>query len=271
MSNEEGKRIRPEEAADEASEPQDSGKQAASRARNKTVMLTPDVAQQVRAQLHGGESRPGVDPVAELLPPGGWDPAKRSTPTREPAQPASRDSRFNAPTVGAPERRDASASGTGFFTPGASGGPATRGRPTEQHSAPTSAAPMAPMSRGMEPRQPAPTKRAKIVGFLISFDRSEFGEVSEIRAGRWLLTSRPADHGDQIVIDDESISPLHAIVRATADGKIQVLDQLSEFGTGVTRHGSSTEEEISGSMSNLEHGDTVRFGKRKFIVCIVPQ
>ena len=270
MSNEEGKRIRTEEAADDASEPQDSGKHAASRARNKTVMLTPDVAQQVRAQLQGGEARSGVDPVAELLPPGGWDPSKRSAPSRETAQPISRDSRFNAPTVSGPERRDSSTGGTGFFTPGAASGAGARGRVTEPQQSAALSAPMAPVSRAMEVKHPAPTKRAKIVGFLISFDRSEFGEVFEIRAGRWLLTSRPADHGDQIVIDDESISPLHAIVRATADGKIQVLDQLSEFGTGVTRKASETEEEISGAMSNLEHGDAVRFGKRKFTVCIVP-
>ena len=113
--------------------------------------------------------------------------------------------------------------------------------------------------------------KTKIVGFLISFDADQNGDVYEIRSGRWLLTSRPTDHGDYILIQDESISPLHAIIRATGEGRIQVLDQLSEFGTAVVRKGSEDEEDSTGTMVNVDHGDTVRFGKRKFTVCLVPR
>jgi pSer/pThr/pTyr-binding forkhead associated (FHA) protein len=120
-------------------------------------------------------------------------------------------------------------------------------------------------------RAPERSPKSRIVGFFISFDKLENGEVFEIRVGRWLLTSRTTDHGDNILIDDESVSPLHAIVRATSEGKLQVLDQLSEFGTGVTRVGSSNEDEVAGAMVNLSHGDKVRFGKRHFVVCIVPK
>ena len=109
------------------------------------------------------------------------------------------------------------------------------------------------------------------MGFLITFDADQNGDVFEIRSGRWLLTSRPTDHGDYILVQDESISPLHAIIRASAEGKIQVLDQLSEFGTAVIRKGSDTEEDTTGTMVNVEHGDIVRFGKRKFVVCVVPR
>ncbi|MCB0358610.1 MAG: FHA domain-containing protein, partial [Bdellovibrionales bacterium] len=112
--------------------------------------------------------------------------------------------------------------------------------------------------------------RSRVVGFLISYDADENGEVFELRAGRWLLTSRPTDHGDYILVDDESISPLHAIIRATKEGVIQVLDQLSEFGSAVTKAGSSDEEEITGSMVKVAHGDCIRFGERRFIVCLIP-
>jgi len=111
---------------------------------------------------------------------------------------------------------------------------------------------------------------SKIVGFLISFDKVEFGEVYEIRSGRFMLSSRSAGQDDYIIIQDESISALHAIIRATDDGKIQILDQLSEFGTGVIPVGKTAEDNVSGSMVSVKHGDTVRFGKRTFLVCTVP-
>lgn len=120
------------------------------------------------------------------------------------------------------------------------------------------------------PVTPQKVPATKVVGFLVSYDKDQNGEVYEIRAGRWLLTSRPTDHGDYILVNDDTISPLHAIVRATKEGKIQVLDQLSEFGTGVMRAGQSEEEEVAGAMVGVEHGDTIRFGERFFMVVTIP-
>ena len=104
----------------------------------------------------------------------------------------------------------------------------------------------------------------------MSFDLSEYGDVMELRAGRWLVTSRPTGHGDFLLIDDDSVSPLHAIIRITSEGKIQLLDQLSEFGTGVLRVGEEEEEEVSGAMVEVAHGDELRFGKRHFLLCKLP-
>lgn len=114
------------------------------------------------------------------------------------------------------------------------------------------------------------TGATKIVGFLISFDQDQNGEVFEIRAGRKLITSRPTDHGEYLLIDHESISPLHAILRTTKEGKLQVLDQLSEHGTGITREGETEEIEVAGGLELVQNGDTLRFGNRHFLVCLVP-
>ena len=103
-----------------------------------------------------------------------------------------------------------------------------------------------------------------------SYDSNKLGEVFELHAGRWLLTSRPTGQEDYILVADNSISALHAIIRATEDGKIQILDQLSEFGTGVTPSDKSKEEDVAGSMVTVSHGDMVRFGKRHFVVCLIP-
>lgn len=110
----------------------------------------------------------------------------------------------------------------------------------------------------------------KTVGFLLSFDNDKFGEMYELSTGRWLLTSRPSEQDDYIFIDDKSISALHAIIRASDDGKIQILDQLSEFGTGLLRAGGEKEEDVSGTMITVNSGDVIRFGKRYFVVSLFP-
>lgn len=135
------------------------------------------------------------------------------------------------------------------------------------------ARPVAPIH--VEPVEPPPSQakkpQSRVVGFLVSFDKDALGEVYDIRVGRKLITSRPTDHGEFILIDDKTVSPLHAIVRAAEDGKIQVLDQLSEFGTGVIKAGSTEEHDVTGAMVALQHGDTIRFGERKFIFASIPQ
>jgi hypothetical protein len=243
---------------------EERGGNAASRARNKTVMLTSDITGQVRAQLQS-KSNPSHNPVADLLPPINWGAQSQGNfagKDKESAQePAAKDSGSNLKNASSVEMNN-----EGSASPG-------NKRPTRSFSAPElgtteQAAPVNSASKGTMAVQAK--KKSRIAAFLVSFDKDEFGDVVEVRSGRWLLTSRASEHGDQIIINDESISPLHAIIRATSDGKVQVLDQLSEFGTGVTKVGSKNEEDISGAMVTLDHGDIVRFGKRKFVVCTVP-
>ena len=148
--------------------------------------------------------------------------------------------------------------------------PTVRPGPAATAARPPAAGTGAPVAKAGSVIQAAKPAATKIVGFLVSMDKDKNGEVYEIRAGRWVLTSRPTDHGDYILINDESISPLHAIIRATKDGKIQVLDQLSEHGSGVISVGSDEEEDAAGSTVTVEHGDTVRFGARYFTVCMIP-
>ncbi|MCC6220293.1 MAG: FHA domain-containing protein [Deltaproteobacteria bacterium] len=277
------------------------GSIAASRARNRTVMLTPEITDQVRAMLGTDSEAPREGAF------GGYVPSAKP----EFSSPASKASTggFETPSVGKsiedPLRRTGvpgeesgrlgrrentskmtmpSQSRAGLFE-------MDRGSPSDQASIGSQQNPTrnlasghAPVFPGHEQRasvyqesevrrapSPQPEKpRSKIVGFLVSFDNSSSGEVVDIRIGRWLLTSKPTSHGEFILIEDESISPLHAIIRATTDGKIQVLDQLSEFGTGVLRSGASVEEEITGAMGTVNHGDTLRFGNRRFVVCVIP-
>lgn len=246
---------------DAAKAPMRHDANAASRARNKTVMLTPEMAGQMRAQIQSASDDDGSDPVSDLLPPISWDDAaERQKPSRPMADVArsneaglqNRAQANRAPEQNATAPRHLQASTAG-----------------EVVVAETRAKVGMDMKTGTV--RVVSSKSSKIIGFLVSYKDNDNGEVIEIRQGRWLLTSKFSDQSDQqIVIDDETISPLHAIIRASADGKIDVLDQLTEYGTGLTRAGGGAEIDLAGAKEKIEHGDTIRFGKREFVVCLVP-
>ncbi len=305
-------------------------KPTSSRARNRTVMLTPEMTGHVRALLYNpGEegsseaeadssspdSRP--DALNDLLPAsGGWSRPERSEPP--PSQgfsgPMLQDfsvphAADNGPGLGGGfsggQPLNTGANRNAFGTPNSQGqafpnapGSLNRG----PFGTPISAGDIPPQSglsgrraegsatkrfnpdgtpMVMEPPPPPPAavqkttpqrrvNGGKVIGFLVSFDADENGECFDIRSGRLLITCRPTDQGDYILIDDPTVSPLHAIIRATKEGKVEVLDQLSEYGTGITRSGQADEIEVAGSRMVIQHGDILRFGERRFIVVLIP-
>jgi hypothetical protein len=213
----------------------------APRARNRTVMLTPEITGQVRARL------------AQDFGHGQNQPPVRGAETTQPT----------------PDYGNVSASGGSFYS--AQG----RGRPVVQPEAQS-----APEPRGGRPipQQPQRTdsreglvwqKKTPVVGFLVSYDVNPAGDVYDLRSGRLIVTSESAGQGNYLLIKDESVSPMHAILRISASGEVQVLDQLSEFGTRIKRFGSDDEKELSGDKGTVEHGDIVSFGNRKFHVCMI--
>ena len=113
------------------------------------------------------------------------------------------------------------------------------------------------------------SKKSPIIGFLVAYDHDENGEVYELRAGRLMITSEQIAHGDYLLLHDETVSPMHAILRITAAGEMQLLDQLSEHGTKIKKLGVEEEEELSGDRCTVGHGDILTFGKRVFHVSMV--
>lgn len=107
-----------------------------------------------------------------------------------------------------------------------------------------------------------------VVGFLVSYDRHAAGEFIALRAGRWILTSEASPGAaNYLVIKDKTISPNHATILVTAKGELQVVDQFSEQGTAVLRSENDKEEELIRGI--VGHGDVVRFGSRRFSICLV--
>ena len=117
----------------------------------------------------------------------------------------------------------------------------------------------------VEHSQPA----GDLVGFLVSYDHGPKGESYDLRVGRWVVSSVPLTSAvSSIVINDETISALHATLKIGTDGSIQILDQFSEHGTTVKR--DQKDDSVSIQSDHLNHGDQVTFGKRSFQICIVP-
>lgn len=112
-------------------------------------------------------------------------------------------------------------------------------------------------------------KLSKLVGFLVSYESDKFGRYVELREGRLLVSSEGRASDNCLVIDDLSVSPMHAIMRISANGTIMILDQLSEHGTRIKRCASGKEESLLGDKSSLEHGDVVIFGECAYHVCIL--
>lgn len=207
----------------------------ASRARNRTVMLTPEITGEVRARLAQDLTEPEEEPSSapsDVV--SSYSPASDSTSEPVPyVESAPRPPSPPAPPTAAPApaRTVSNIGGEGVYW----------------------------------------SKLSPVIGFLVSYDVDENGTIFELRSGRLIVSNTTAGEGNCLVIHDETVSPMHAIIRVATDCTIQVLDQLSEFGTKIIRLGDETEEELSGEKSMLGHGDILMFGERSFHVCtIVP-
>lgn len=212
---------------------------SSTRARNRTVMLTPDITGQVRAMLQGEISQDVVKGLPGM---------SQNAPVSE--------------SVVNPNVGNEYVSSTYF--------PAAEAKATAAKSQPkVIETPKKPENIGGY-FHPASTRQTPIVGFLVSYDQDPNGEIFELRTGRWIVSSEQTSSGNYILLNDQSVSPLHAIMRVSSSAEIQVLDQLSEFGTGIKKFGSNDEELLTGSMGSVEHGDILRFGERTFHICLIP-
>ena len=111
------------------------------------------------------------------------------------------------------------------------------------------------------------SKSTPITGFLVSFKDNKEGDYFVLRAGRLIVSSDASAKGSLLLLDDETVSPMHAIIRI-AEKNVIVLDQLSENGTSVQR-ADGEQLELSGDKTNLQHGDEISFGDKTFKVCLL--
>ena len=268
-------------------------KQEAPRARNRTVMLSSDVTGEVRARLaddfteeeSATEARrilPSSEPIVDR---GFSEPISAGTivssPTQSESKPVSAASSDEAQLEKA--RTTQAAPSAAFGTPTSKSPPAQPEAPkpaeTPSHlrrtipaptpKPPVPSAPLASPGAAARGDRIEWSKESPVLGFLVSYDKDENGQVFELKGGRLIVTSEVSVGGSFLLLSDESVSPMHAILKAGTNGEVQVLDQLSESGTEIKRHDSGETESLSGDKGVLKHGDLVSFGDRSFHVCLI--
>ncbi len=233
---------------------EDSTNSNAPRARNKTVMLSPDVTGEVRARLAEDLRLKAEEGVPQIPSSTGGEIATAGSGvflngnSEKTTQPSLKSS------FGVGQGANANA----FSQP-------------SKPVIPTAPAQDAQQGFAEDVDRVVYNKIGKVVAFLVSYDKDEKGDVFELRTGRMIITSEMGGTGNYLYIKDESVSQMHAILRITEDSPVQVLDQLSEHGTVVIRHADSETIELSGDKSELYHGDVLKFGDRAFTVCIIPE
>ena len=107
-----------------------------------------------------------------------------------------------------------------------------------------------------------------LVGFLVTFSNNPNGEFYDLREGKLVITSQINKNMSSLVINDESVSMMHAIMKISND-KISLLDQFSENGTTIKHFGSSNVVELSGESEYIQDKDIITFGNVTFKVCLI--
>ncbi len=231
----------------------ESGTDKSARARNRTVMLSPDVTDQVRARLQ--ENLQGAQ--ESLEPTEG-----RSDPYAMPGQGQQDMSWQPEPSA----ESQAPHAMPGQVSQGSVPDPVPIHQPEQVQVTPSTQHEGFGASTGS---RVVWAKPGVILGFLVSYDEDSNGAVFPLQVGRLIVSSEIPGGGSYLFVQDSTVSPMHAIIRISADGEMQILDQLSEFGTRIWRADTGEELELSGDKSVLRHGDMVSFGDRSFCVCVV--
>ncbi len=134
-------------------------------------------------------------------------------------------------------------------------------QPERRQEAPRAAAPA-----------PAPTNKVVIhegdlVGWLVDY-RDPRGLGVEIRESQFFVSRERLKPSDMI-LDDESISTPHAMVRITRQNGVEIQDLMSESGIRVRRRDSTSWQTVEERVK-LQHGDRVQFGNIEYLIVLVP-
>ncbi len=107
-----------------------------------------------------------------------------------------------------------------------------------------------------------------LVGWLVDFAGDGRGEPIELRAGKFFV-GRQKLRGNDLVLDNPTISTPHCIMTASGPDGLHVQDLMSERGTTYRRASDHRMQPVQGVVT-LHHGDYVRLGEYELMVCIVP-
>ena len=176
---------------------------------------------------------------------------KREQPVRQPAPPPAPKPNFNRPEAQPQAPRNQQ--------------PPKEERREERQEA-------RPVERRPEPPKATPSSKpiiheGDLVGWLVDY-RDPRGMGLEIRESQFFV-SRERLKATDMVLDDDSISTPHALVRITRQNGVEVQDLMSESGIRIRRRDSNSWQTIEERVK-LQHGDRIQFGKVEYLIVLVP-
>lgn len=107
-----------------------------------------------------------------------------------------------------------------------------------------------------------------LVAWFVYYQEDANGVATEIREGRFFLGSSRLKDND-IVVQHESISTPHCLIKADPQKGVFVQDLMSENGTFVKRADSDDWTPVP-VPEQLNHGDWLKLGEYEVMVCIIP-
>lgn len=106
-----------------------------------------------------------------------------------------------------------------------------------------------------------------LVGWFVNYAEDGNGVATEIRSGRFFICGEKLKDSD-LVIEHDSVSTPHCVVKASPVDGLRVQDLLSESGTYVRKYGEDKFFQYTDSVT-VSHGDWLRFGEHEVMVCLV--
>ena len=111
-------------------------------------------------------------------------------------------------------------------------------------------------------------EQTPLIGFLITFNNNPNGDFYELREGKLVITSQMNKNMNSLVINDESIAVMHAVMKITSN-KITLLDPFGENVTTLKHFNSDEVIELSEESEIIKDKDIVTFGNVTFKVCLI--
>lgn len=108
-----------------------------------------------------------------------------------------------------------------------------------------------------------------LVGWFIGYGETKAGLTYEVRTGRFLITKEALLDSD-VVLEDDTLSTPHCILKASADDGISIQDLMSENGTSVKKSNRAKFQTCDGP-TPLNSGDVIKLGGTEMLVVLVPQ
>ena len=107
----------------------------------------------------------------------------------------------------------------------------------------------------------------RLYGWLVSYADGD-GTSIELRESRFFVT-RDSLKGNDLILNDDSISTPHAMVTLCSQAGFSVQDLMSEGGVHLKRKGQKKYARVT-DPEQIENGDWIRFGELEYLVALVP-